>query len=109
VSRAEIFTEDIPPGATVSGARQQAFPARTWTALGDGYGTEIWLDADEAASFLVRTVRVPGADGAKPEMSDDEFARRMTRWARRNPAEYQHEIGRLAMRSAVLASRRLTL
>ena len=62
----EIFSRDVPEGAQVSGAREEALPARTWINLGDGDGTEIYLDAGENVRALVRTVRTMPAACAEP-------------------------------------------
>jgi hypothetical protein len=52
----EVFSEGVPEGATVSAAQEETMLPRTWVKLHED-GTEIYLDADEPARFLVRTVQ----------------------------------------------------
>jgi hypothetical protein len=55
----EAITEGLPPGATVPVAYRTVIPARKWVKLAPD-GTEIYLDADEDARFLVRKVAPQG-------------------------------------------------
>ena len=60
-SDADAIKEGIPPGAALSAAREAILPARTWTEIGFD-GLEIYLDAEQAARFLVRKVTLRHTD-----------------------------------------------
>jgi len=51
----DAFKEGIPPGATLSAAREAIISAHTWAKLGFD-DLEIYLDAEQSARFLVRKV-----------------------------------------------------
>ena len=76
-------------------------------------GLDVETEADIAVDERTRQTLLrlgwtpPAEDGAKPEMSDEEFSRRLRKWARINPQEWHSEIERLARRSAAISPPRI--